>query len=213
MIGPEVVTLATAGVGAITAAVGGWQARRRALADADRLATGVLEHPAFGLPAGDPRAPIVGAPLHEISDAPLPVTGPVVTASVTSLPANAELDTGTCHGRLTRHQDGHLTCHGGRWDCHPDLESGTRYRHGPVVDCRTIDHGCGRCDSVRGMGLDPDPPQEADTSCARGCGRPGEVWVAASGSLPTMVCQRCADAIALRRTHGVCDTTRQEGYR
>jgi len=114
-----------------------------------------------------------------------------------STPAPAAADGGAsereCHGRLTRHRDGHLTCHGGRWDCQP---TSGRWRHGPVVDCSTIDHGCGICDPVLGMGVTPDPPQPEDTACTRGCGRPGTELIAASGSMPTLVCKRCAAAIA-----------------
>ena len=53
---------------------------------------------------------------------------------------------------------------------------------------------------MKGMGVDPEPLRGVDTTCARGCGRPGEVWVAGTGSLPTLVCSRCADAIKAGRT-------------
>jgi len=42
----------------------------------------------------------------------------------------------------------------------------------------------------------PDHSQELPalgTDCARGCGRPGTVLLAGAGSLPFLVCQRCAD--------------------
>jgi hypothetical protein len=42
----------------------------------------------------------------------------------------------------------------------------------------------------------PDHSQELpapDAPCARGCGRTGTVLIAGAGSLPTLVCQRCAD--------------------
>jgi hypothetical protein len=49
---------------------------------------------------------------------------------------------GACEGRLTLHEDGSTTCHGGRDDCWGDVPG---YTHGAPVACRSLSHGCGVC--------------------------------------------------------------------
>jgi hypothetical protein len=52
---------------------------------------------------------------------------------------------GTCEGRLTLHEDGSATCHGGRDDCLGDTPG---YTHEAPVACRSLSHGCGSCQSA-----------------------------------------------------------------
>ena len=46
-----------------------------------------------------------------------------------------------CPGRLTLHEDGSTSCHGGLADCW----GGAGYQHGAPIACTSVSHGCGRC--------------------------------------------------------------------
>jgi hypothetical protein len=220
-MGPEsafvvpAVTAACAGVAGAFGAVAAWTNRRSGRREADLIVDRLVANVAFGVPldqlvADLAAGKIVGEVLLDMPTGPAttrPASSPVASpAAGTGRPA-APTAGGRCHGRLTVHEDGSLSCHGGLADCWPATAPG-RYRHAARVSCRDIDHGCGVCDAPKGMGPDVDPPLRADTTCARGCGRPGAVWVAASGSLPTLVCSGCATAIAAGRTWRVADDRR-----
>jgi hypothetical protein len=193
-MGPEsvfvvpAVTAACAGVAGAFGALAAWTTRRQATREADQIVDQVLANLAQG------------NPLAELPAATATGTGPAAGSG------------GACQGRLTRHRDGRTTCHGGRDDCW----GGTRFTHANRVDCTTLGHGCGTCDNAPTGVTRPGPavvrPMRARAqACARGCGRAGEVWVAASGSLPTLVCARCSTAIVEGRTWRVGDDRRARG--
>ena len=62
-------------------------------------------------------------------------------AGVTGPPA---LPPAACPGRLTLHEDGSTSCHGGRDDCW----GGAGYRHDAPIACAAVSHGCGRCQTA-----------------------------------------------------------------
>lgn len=159
---------------AATGVMAAWSGRRSSEVTADLIAGRVVGNARLGGPytaaLAGPSRMVVG----ELGD-PGAGTGPA------------------CPGRLDVHQDGALSCHGGRHDC-----LGTNYSHAHRQDCRH-GYGCGRCDNppAGAVPLDPAPARaEGDDLCAR-CGiRSGSVLVAGSDSLPTEVCERCAGLIA-----------------
>lgn len=155
MIGPEVFTLVTTGAGAVVAVVGGWQARRRALADADRLACLVATHPCRGLPPGSGRV-VEGEILAGLDQVPvLPAPGrlergvsPQVRQGEPAGRPAALVSAPSCHGTLTRHRDGTTSCHNGRDDC---LGAESGHTHRRTVSCADLSHGCGVCDVIGGV--------------------------------------------------------------
>jgi hypothetical protein len=181
------VTAACAGVAGAFGALAAWTTRRQAAREADQIVDQLLAN----LAQGNPLAELAAAP----DASPAAGSG------------------GACQGRLTRHRDGRTTCHGGRDDCW----GGARYTHANRADCTTLGHGCGTCDNAPTTGAARSgpavvrPPRTREQACARGCGRPGQVWVAASGSLPTLVCARCSTAIVEGRTWRVGDDRRARG--